>query len=120
MSYCRFSSLDFTCDLYVYQSVNGWEIHVASNKTDHSVDGLTPLPLVSSADWPSAYVERSKELRRRMDRAERKPLTLPHAGESFTFNTPGEAAAMVRKLVALGYRAPTGLADELEAEGEEA
>lgn len=108
MSYCRFSSLDFTCDLYVYHGV-GWEVHCAEVRHNHSVENL-----------PVESGKRLVEVMRRVQYSRVEAIRLPHAGEAFTFDTPGEAAAMIRKLVALGYRAPTGLADELEAEGEEA
>lgn len=33
MSYCRWSSNDFQCDLYCYEDINGgWTTHIAGSK----------------------------------------------------------------------------------------
>ena len=34
MSYCRWSSDDFRCDLYIYESAAGFVIHVAANRVE--------------------------------------------------------------------------------------
>jgi hypothetical protein len=37
MSYCRWSSNDFQCDVYVYEDVaGGWTTHVACNRVVYS------------------------------------------------------------------------------------
>lgn len=43
MSYCRFSSNNFWCDVYVYKNVNGgWTTHVAANR--HVIPPIPQLP----------------------------------------------------------------------------
>ena len=32
MSYCRWSSLDYTCDIYAYESAYGYEVHIAHSR----------------------------------------------------------------------------------------
>lgn len=45
MSYCRWSSMDFKCDLYIYEAEDGIAIHVASNRVIGDVPAI---------DWSSA------------------------------------------------------------------
>lgn len=120
MSYCRFSSDDFQCDVYAYQSEHGYELHVASNRYIIDRSKLPPrvgIGTVQAEVWLARYAEVCKVLHEAMVNNQLVTLTLPHAGESFTFDTPGELAAFLRKLKALGYNVP---ADAIEALDEEA
>ncbi len=45
MSYCRFSSDDFQCDVYVYEDVSGgWTTHVAGNRIVWDQNFLDLMP----------------------------------------------------------------------------
>lgn len=45
MSYCRWSTDDFTCDLYCYESSEGYVTHVASYKDSREKDSREPIGL---------------------------------------------------------------------------
>ncbi len=132
MSYCRFSSDDWRCDLYVYESCNGGFVtHVASNKTRGYVPRLLPMPPYS---WKS-----SGSLLRRIQFAvqsrlfwwsyklqswyvevmPRRSLGLPFDGESFTDCDAEACATRVRLLIAAGYSVPAVVVPALEAEAAE-
>ena len=69
MSYCRWSSMDFKCDLYVYEASDGIVIHVASNRV------VGDVPVI---DWSSAETLHStyKAQMEFLDTAEREPINL--------------------------------------------
>lgn len=114
MSYCRFSTDDFQCDVYAYQSEQGYELHVANRRY---IFDRSKLPARVGIEQSRAWLDRSDALDVALAGAQRVDLTLPHAGESFTFDTPGELAAFLRQLKALGYNVPD---DAIEALDEEA
>ena len=117
MSYCRWSSDDFACDVYVYESAHGWEIHVAARR----VVPVEPMPAPISDDpsrpeWANEYLARHREVSRIIDASERHEIGLPHDGESYTDSTPGECADRLKSLRAIGYNVPQYAIDELRAE----
>ncbi len=114
MSYCRWSTNDYRCDVYVYQSSEGWDTHVARHR--HEVpDGAFPPPVDPSEDL-DGWVLRSEVVRALIHEAERKPIGLRYDGESYVDATPGECADRLEQLRALGYRVPQSAIDSLRAE----
>lgn len=111
MSWCRWSSLNFTCDLYVYESEAGVELHVAAKHPDIDLDGV-PAP-VSIVDDMDAWRLRHEEVQRRLDAATHDAITLPHAGESHTFDTLHEAADFIDTLDRLGYVIPPKMTEQM-------
>lgn len=104
MSYCRWSSMDFKCDLYVYDAEDGIAIHVASNR----VVGDVP-----SIDW-SSHDQMFKTYREQMefmDTAEREPINLPYDGESWYGLDKGAACTVIEMLEEEGYIFPEGLCE---------
>ncbi|PXV54210.1 hypothetical protein SAMN04487785_11410 [Dyella jiangningensis] len=119
MSYCRFSSNDFLCDVYVYEScLGGWEIHVAANRVVFKEPLPDPLPW--SAENAEACVARMRKVSAMVDVADRVDIDLPHAGESFNESSPGECADRLEYLRGLGYVVPQHAIDTLREEAEEA
>lgn len=60
MSYCRWSSDFFECDVYVYANVSGmWTTHVAGRRFKHKVpDELkAAYPPHSDPDWVDKYMQ---------------------------------------------------------------
>jgi len=122
MSYCRWSSNDFQCDVYVYESDMGFVIHVASNR----LTWLVPLPKPYTGygdefDFENWY-HRHRTVMDLMDDETthtRAPIGLPHDGETFVEDSPGRAATKLSELQALGYQVPDGvitdLLEEIEA-----
>lgn len=114
MSYCRWSTDDFQCDLYIYADVaGGYTIHVAGNK----IVFTEPLPPhVDLTEDPEAWVARYRKVHEMIEASERVPLGLPHDGDCFHLDTAAEAADKVEELVALGYRCPEDVAPALRSE----
>jgi hypothetical protein len=107
MAYCRFSSDNFGCDLYCYESAEGYVTHVASNR----IVGVPP-----EIDLARASLEAIAERSRFFARCERKRIGLPCDGQRFVDGSLGEMIARVEGLLALGYRVPGGLLVGLRAE----
>jgi hypothetical protein len=82
MSYCRWSSMDFTCDIYAYESDGGFVVHVASGR----------------------FVDESRE--------ETKPIGLPHDGATYYHDTEDEMFATMKELAAEGYNVPPHLIED--------
>jgi hypothetical protein len=123
MSYCRWSSDDYQCDLYVYESAEGFVIHVASKRYVFKEDLPPPLPKMPENTtgkeweiWSYAWVCRGQLVSKMLDDAEMVTIGLPHDGESFVRMDAAEAADQVAKLRALGYNAPERLEEDLMAE----
>ena len=119
MSYCRWSTDNFTCDLNAYEDRDGYVIEVASNR--HIGD----CPIV---DWEGFLLRDT-----RVDRVEmaaqqdaraaflascaREPINLPHAGETIRVGNDLDAfEAQFRALRELGYRFPDDVFDDIDYE----
>jgi hypothetical protein len=118
MSYCRWSSDDFRCDVYVYESAHGWVTHVAGRRHTIPAEAFPP-PLsewVGGPEWVSQWAERHARVMDLVKDAPRQNIGLPHDGESYTDPTPGECAGRLESLMAIGYNVPQYAIDELRAE----
>lgn len=124
MSYCRWSSDDFACDVYVYEHVaGGWTTHVAKYRAMFDRSTLPPpvhLGPEYTKDEAAAFAERSRQLMDAATAADRVPIGLPHDGATFNDPTPGECATRLTRLRDAGYQVPQYAIDELRAEHEEA
>ena len=115
MSYCRFSSDQFQCDVYVYESSDGWVIHVASSRSKLK---SPKIPWRATGKWYSSisfkwygwrYTLWSKY--RRL-----KPIGLPYDGETTTHETPDECAEHLEHLKCCGYNVPLDVIETLHEE----
>lgn len=117
MSYCRWSSDDFKCDLYVYENVAGcWTIHVAGKRV---VGEVPPFRLPADPQDLEGMERAMADYRAQMDylkTAEHAPIGLPHDGETFHLESPGECADKCEELAALGYNVPSWVVPELRTE----
>ncbi|MEE8473543.1 MAG: hypothetical protein V3S82_10290 [Dehalococcoidia bacterium] len=108
MSYCRWSSMAWKCDVYAYGDVSGGHtIHVAGNRHVHP-NGIPDLPNileVSTEEFLAAY----KVQHKRLDEAKLVPIGLPADGE--TYHEPTEEAMVERlqELAKMGYNVPEDL-----------
>ncbi len=109
MSYCRWSSDGFRCDLYAYEDAQGWTIHVAGRTRVFPPDWSDPLDLVLMIDKGLSAEEATARYSAAMEPMETFPfaeLTAPSAGK--TFREPSLAAFRARLLAlrAEGLRFP--------------
>jgi len=119
MSYCRWSSDNFRCDVYVYEAeYGGFVIHVAKGR--HTAD--TPVPEIPS-NWheidPQDFLKAHMAQMAWLDKAVVIPIGLPHDGESFNFDTAADCATKLEELKALGYQVPQYAIDNLKEEANE-
>lgn len=119
MSYCRWSTDDFRCDLYIYDSDRGTEVHVTSGRYDIPDDAYPPPVSFMDVDI-NVWFERHKIVDDLIHEAETKHIGGPFDGKSFTFDTPSEAADWIEhELAPLGiYRFPDDLVEALREEEE--
>lgn len=111
MSFCRWSSDNFACDLYAYESDAGYMIHVASNR----VVGDVP-PLDWETEDPGVFYTAYKAQHAFLDSATREPIGLAHDGETFVFDSLEEFRDCFVMLREAGYHFPQGLIESIEEE----
>lgn len=116
MSYCRWSSNNWDCDLYCYESEDGYTTHVASYRKV----GATPIPQVDvqlllsgrTAEYWAGYKAQNEWLKT----AERVKIGLPYDGRSFDDETLEEFLERVTMLRDAGYHVPPWLIDDIREE----
>lgn len=126
MSYCRWSSDDFQCDVYVYADVyGGWTIHVASRRRDWVKACMTlPPPVPFSKENMTAWIERHHVMQKFLDDPRWDEDTFegwvdvpaPHAGETYNLGSAGECADLLEEIRASGCNVPQYAIDELREE----
>ncbi len=114
MSYCRWSSDDFQCEVYVYESCyGGFVTHVAGIRYVFS----EPLPApISIHEDLNGWSERRHRISDMVERAERRPIGLPHDGKSFNDETAALCADRLESLRSMGYNVPQRAIDALREE----
>lgn len=118
MSYCRWSSDDFQCDVYAYESVHGgFMVHVASNRVVFS----EPLPEIVPLEMErlSEFVARHQKVMAMVGAAERRKIGLPHDGADFCECSASACADRLECLRAMGYTVPQYAIDCLRNEATE-
>lgn len=115
VSYCRWSTRCFDCDLYVYEGVdNLWHIHVAGNRRYSD----SPRPTLPENYTPQDAIDYHMACGEWTKASELRPIGLPHDCESFAASTAEEAAATVAYLGEQGYRFPDWLIDSILEDGD--
>ena len=111
MSYCRWSSDNWKCDIYAYESCSGYVIHIAGNR--HVGD--CPEADLLQEDSKKGLREYRKQMKF-LESCERKPIQLLHAGESFTLNTLEEFRDKLIELKEIGYYIPDYVFEIIKSE----
>jgi hypothetical protein len=111
VSYCRWSSDDFKCDLYCYASSQGYTTHVANSRHIGDAPHLDWATLTSkdSAEFHKQYTEQMEWL----STAQREPIGLPYDGESFDDPDLESFLATVTMLRDAGYHVPPHVFDAI-------
>jgi len=110
MSYCRWSSEGFLCDIYCYLSENTeYVIHVAASKI--ILDENYPNPI--EFEDPRDFYLYNEKLMSWLETAKRREIGLPYDGKSFHYDNPKDAAERLIKLRNIGYNVPQYVIDEL-------
>lgn len=112
MSYCRWSSDDFSCDLYCYEDVSGgWTTHVAGNRVVGNIPHID-WPMTSSEDFARQYKAQMDFLKT----AERKPIGLAYDGQTFNDETLEDFRARIVMLREAGYSCPEYVLKRIDEE----
>ena len=109
MSYCRFSSDNWNSDIYCYQTVDGYTIHVASNRYDREI---TPLDESTEDKLLKSYRQQREDI----NKAKKVNIELDGAGESYYLSTPQETVDKLKELKSKGFRVPDFAIKALEDE----
>lgn len=118
MSYARFSSDDWTSDVYVYAG-SDW---ITIVRDRHWVWGVELPPEVEFAGHSiDAWLERHRKVMSMFDsRQYGHWADLPDPGKDyFNHATPGECADNLERLASLGFHVPAGVVDDLREEQKE-
>jgi len=111
MSYCRFSSDGFMCDVYVYaDSGGGYTVHVASNRIDKQAPEIAWL--AGAEIFKQTYAAHKKH----MDTVTRSPLKSEHAGKTYNLETAEDMAGLLLELRDSGLNVPQDAIDSLMME----
>lgn len=128
MSYCRWSSNDYTCDVYVYGSVGDfWATHVAARRWVSTTELPEPVDLVPGDEASfKAWYERHRAVLDRhgdpdhgywLDLVEHVgPGGADDVGASFEHDTPGGCADNLQRLADLGLNVPEQVITDLREE----
>lgn len=117
MSYCRWSSDDFRCDVYVYQCAfdGRWNTHVAANR----VVFQEPLPEAVPYDDTLAWYERFNKVMEIVGRAPRERIDHELAGQTLYDESPGDCARTLERLRGEGFNVPDYAIQSLHEEQRE-
>lgn len=134
MAYCRWSSMNWQCDVYTYEDVGGgWTTHVAARRRaiptpplwmppSHWITGAGAGRLAAWR-WRAACRVSFWTYRLQMitlDLIPLRPIGLPFDGESFNDPTAGDCAERLVWLRGLGYIVPQDAIDALREEAADA
>lgn len=102
MSYCRFSGDNWKCDLYCYESADGFVTHVASSRVVGDVPSVSSLLSTDNETWFKAHQTQQKFL----ESAERVDIGLPYDGMAFADDTLEDFLDRINCLKEAGYYVP--------------
>lgn len=129
MSYCRWSSDDWQCDVYVWADcAGGYRTEVAGRRHTWDVPLPPPLPAdmpIGEANsperhaWASAWVERRGAIDALLGDESNwhwTDLPAPAGGTAYWHDTADECADNLERLRGLGFNVPQSAIDSLRSE----
>lgn len=112
MSYCRFSSDDWSCDVYCYEDINGgYTTHVATSKAVG-----VPKNLHCPATDFDAFIKSHQEQLQFLETAERRDIGLPFDGQSFNDRDLEGFLETLTMLKKSGYNVPDYVIETVKEE----
>ena len=116
MSYCRWSSDNSYCDVYVYESYDGFITHVAGSRQPEGAPDHNPD--IIGKDGVDAWLKAKRKHTEWRKTVELLPIDNPHAGDSFSHATAKECAENLLELRASGLNVPQHAIDRLLSESD--
>lgn len=118
MSYCRFSSDDYQCDVYCFADVGGgFTTYVANNRP--VLDRMLPPEVPFDTEHADEWMCRYHAIMAWTSKAKRAQIGLPYDGQRFNDPTAIDAADRLQMLKDTGYNVPQYAIDALRAEADE-
>lgn len=114
MSFCRFSTNDYTSDVYCYEGGNGFVTHVAGCRVIY--DEPLPAPIKFTTENLEAWFVRHNKVNQMVERAEKVPIGLGQDGECFCDSDAKSCMDRLLWLRSLGYNVPQSAIDCLSEE----
>lgn len=113
MSYCRFSSMDWKCDVYCYEDVvTGFTIHLAGQRYPTDIPTTTANILTD----PDAFMEQHTAQMVALKDCVMEPIGLPGAGETICVDSLDELKTTLLELRTTGYRFPDHVLHAIDEE----
>lgn len=110
MSYCRFSSDNWKCDVYALHSVFGYEINVAK----HSYDEEPPEVPAPTKDNLQEWKQKRQEQMKWLEEHEGTPIGLPEDGKRYVYDNIDDFESRLRQLQDRGYYIPEYVFERIE------
>ena len=113
MAYCRFSSDNWDCDVYVYKGVGGYVVHVATYKYTGDIPPLPDINEVSNEEYHHAYLTQMEAVKN----SPKEKIGGSMDGEALTFDTIPDLLQGLRNLRdGEGYNVPDFVMEDLRVE----
>jgi hypothetical protein len=117
MSYCRWSSDNFNCDIYAYESDMGYEVHVAAGKYKGKIPETDFSLIRQGGDKNIAkYMRQRKAQSKYLEKCGTEPIGLPFDGESYTLVSLQEFYDKMLELKNTGYMFPDYVLEVIKEE----
>lgn len=115
MSYCRWSSDNWRCDLYCYEGC-GYVIHVAGRRRAGEIPDDRWADFVQGKITAEEYVELHRLQMEALERCKLVDIDLPHAGETFYADDLETFRDKLLELRQIGYNFPDYVLEEIAQE----
>jgi hypothetical protein len=120
MSYCRFSDDDFGCDAYIYESIDGFILHLAATRLAELLPSTAHLMPTNFGEsdvnaWESYFKARA-ENSLRLAEVVRVPIEHHEAGKTFRFGDVEDLLHKVIDLKSNGFRIPDYVVETMQEE----
>lgn len=116
MSYCRWSSDNFGCDLYCYESADGFVTHVAKSRHVGQIPECDLSLLMGSEADRQRFVDQHRRQSEWLSTCELAPIGGPCDGETFVDDDLESFLARLIELQGLGYRVPDSVIEDVRDE----
>lgn len=117
MALCRWSSMNWSCDLYIYEGCDGqWHTHVAGNRivgVVPEVDNTIFHKDVYTEELGKIWAEQHKAQMSFLESCERKPIGLKYDGQSFV-DDKETLLSRLQMLKGEGYNFPEITEEDIE------
>ena len=113
MSYCRWSSNNWDCAVYCYESVDGFVTHVARTRYVGPIPVMLEISEYANFDeWFAEY----KNIQTKLDTLKREKIGLEYDGQTIVNDSKEDFLATLTNLLKLGYHIPSSVIKEVAEE----